>query len=89
MHEELLRKFCSVCGIFKRSVQTQPLIQPVMSQHMVKRLFRMGQTTSAIIEVSRFRKLAGALRRIGAFPCGTFGCGWLARDGFAADGLSQ
>ncbi len=30
MHEEL-RKFCSVCGIFKRSVQTQPLIQPVMS----------------------------------------------------------
>ncbi len=30
MREEL-RKFCSVCGIFKRSVQTQPLIQPVMS----------------------------------------------------------
>jgi hypothetical protein len=30
MREEL-RKFCSVCGIFKRSVENQPLINPVMS----------------------------------------------------------
>lgn len=30
MREEL-RTFCSVCGIFKRSVETQSLIQPVMS----------------------------------------------------------
>jgi len=30
MHDEQ-RKFCSVCGFFKRSVQTRPLIRPVMS----------------------------------------------------------